>query len=224
MEITIPAFLKFFILSFLSLFALVNPIGLAPVYISLVDHVPMHLRRGILVRAIITATVILFTFTLLGRVIFTFFGITIDAFRIVGGILFFRVGMSMLEAKVSRMRSTPKETEEAQDRVGIAYTPLGIPIIAGPGAITSVMILSSEAVNWIDKISLLFTILSVMLLTYIIFQASDLMTKKFGTTGLRIMQRIMGLILMVIAVQFIVNGTQPIVTGWIRDAISSAVN
>ena len=157
----------------------------------------------------------LIVFSLIGNIIFSFFGITLHAFRIAGGILFFRIGINMLESKVSRTKSTPKESEEALDKDEIAYTPIGIPLIAGPGAITSVMILSSEATTIPLKLVFFLNIFIVMALTYFIFRTAEYMSKRFGTTGLRILQRIMGLILMVIAVQFIIEGITPIVHGWL---------
>ena len=121
----------------------------------------------------------------------------------------------MLEARISRSRSTPKEEEEAGTKEDIAYTPIGIPLIAGPGAITSVMILSSEATKWDFKLLLFGVIAVVLFLTYLIFQGADYLTHRFGTTGLRIVQRIMGLILMVIAVQFVIDGVGTVVAGWL---------
>lgn len=212
----LPPYFQYFLISFLSLFSLVNPIGLSPVYLSIVEHFDDQEKKKVLIKAILTATSVLIIFMFIGRLIFTFFGITVDAFRIVGGILFFKMGMGMMEGKVSRTKSTPKEEEEAQDKNEIAFTPIGIPLIAGPGAITSVMILSSEATNILDKALFLLAIIIVMMLTYIIFLLANRFTAKFGTAGLRVMQRIMGLILMVIAVQFIVNGLTPIVTGWLH--------
>ena len=122
----------------------------------------------------------------------------------------------MLEARVSRTRSTPKEETEAETKAEIAYTPIGIPLIAGPGAITSVMILSSEAGSWEFKLVLFIVIILVLLLTFIIFQAADYLSQRFGTTGLRITQRIMGLILMVIAVQFVIDGFEIVVLEWFK--------
>ena len=98
----------------------------------------------------------------------------------------------------------------------MAYTPIGIPLIAGPGAISSVMIFSSETDHWEYKLVLLGVISLVMGLTYIIFRMADNLTQRFGTIGLRITQRIMGLILMVIAVQFVIDGTEPIILEWIQ--------
>jgi len=207
---------SFFLLAFSSLFTLVNPIGLSPVYLSMVDQFDDRERKRIAFKGSLTALVILVVFSLIGGLIFSFYGITVDAFKIAGGILFFRTGIQMLEARVSRMRTTPMEESEAESKAEIAYTPIGIPLIAGPGAITSVMILSSEASEWEFKIVLFAVIVIVLILTYLIFQAADYLTQRFGTTGLRITQRIMGLILMVIAVQFIIDGVGPIIKTWIN--------
>jgi multiple antibiotic resistance protein len=206
----------FFILAFSTLFTLVNPIGLTAVYLSIVEHFEMEDRNRIALRGTITAFVILIMFSLIGDIIFSFYQITVSAFKIAGGILFFRTGIQMLEARVSRSRSTPKEKEEAETKEDIAYTPIGMPLIAGPGAITSIMILSSETPKWELRLVLFVVIALVLLLTYIIFQGADYLTQRFGTTGLRIIQRIMGLILMVIAVQFIIDGIEVVIKGWLN--------
>jgi len=206
----------FFIFSFTSLITLVDPIGFAPVYLSLVDGMTRDEKKRVAKKGTITALIVLISFWFLGRLIFSIFGITVHAFRIAGGILFFKVGMEMLEAKISRRRSTPAEKAEAENKEDIGYTPIGIPLIAGPGAITSVMILSTEAIDSLHKILLLLAIILVMLITYITFITADKLTERFGRTGLRIMQRIMGLILMVMAVQFIINGVDPLIRGWLQ--------
>ena len=206
----------YFFLAFSTLFTLVNPIGLTAVYLSIIDNFGAKDRKKIAFKGTITAFIILIIFFLIGDIIFSFYSITISAFKIAGGILFFRTGLLMLEARISRSRSTPKEEEEAGTRGDIAYTPIGIPLIAGPGAITSVMILSSEASNWELKLVLFVVITVVLTLTYIIFQGADYLTQRFGTTGLRIIQRIMGLILMVIAVQFVIDGIEIVILEWFQ--------
>ena len=209
--------ITFFILAFSSLFTLVNPIGLSPVFLSMVEHCNDNEKRQIALKGVFTALVVLIIFTFLGRLVFSFFGITVSGFKIAGGgILFFRTGIQMLESRVPRTRSTPKEETEAETKEDMAYTPIGIPLIAGPGAISSVMIFSSETDHWEYKLVLLGVISLVMGLTYIIFQMADNLTQRFGTIGLRITQRIMGLILMVIAVQFVIDGTTSVVTGWLN--------
>ena len=206
---------SFFIFSFSTIFTLTNPIGLTPVYLSLVTEFNQEERERIAQKGSITAFIILILFALIGNIIFSFYGITISAFKIAGGILFFRTGIQMLEAKISRSRSTPKEEKEATIKEEIAYTPIGIPLIAGPGAITSVMILSSDASGVEFKLILLGSIALVTTLTFFIFQGGSYLTKKFGTTGLRIVQRIMGLILMVISIQFIIDGIKIIIFDWL---------
>ncbi len=209
----------YFILSFSSLVTLVNPIGLSPVFLSLVEQFDDKERRRVAVKGVLTAFTVLIIFALIGRLIFSFYGITISGFKIAGGILFFRTGIHMIEARVSRARSTPKEESEAETKEDIAYTPIGMPIIAGPGSISSVMILSSEAANWEQKMLLLLVIALVMSITYFIFKMADNLTQRYGTTGLRITQRIMGLILMVIAVEIIISGAEPIIRDWIHSPV-----
>ena len=212
----ITEYTAFFILAFSTLFTLINPIGLTAVYLSIVENFEVEERNQIALKGAITAFIILIIFSLMGDIIFSFYKITVSAFKIAGGILFFRIGINMLEARVSRSRSTPKEEEEAGTKEDIAYTPIGMPLIAGPGAITSVMILSSESPTWELRLVLFGVIALVLILTYLIFQGADYLTRRFGTTGLRIIQRIMGLILMVIAVQFVIDGMGAVVIGWFK--------
>ena len=120
----------------------------------------------------------------------------------------------MVESKISRTKSTPKEQKEAEAKDEIAYSPLGVPLIAGPGAITSVMILSNQVNSINEKILFTLSIVICMILTYIALIMGNTLSKKIGTTGIRIIQRLMGIILMVIAIQFIIEGLTPIVYSW----------
>ena len=121
----------------------------------------------------------------------------------------------MLYAKTSRTKTTPQEEKEANDIGDISIAPIGIPLIAGPGAITSVMLLSYQANTFNERILFYLNIIFVLCITYFILKLAKKISKRFGTTGIRIIQRIMGLILMVLAIQFIINGVDPIVKGWI---------
>jgi multiple antibiotic resistance protein len=163
-------------------------------------------------KGIATGTITLLVFTLLGSIIFNLYGITLEAFQIMGGILFFRSGLRMLEAQVGRSRSTDTEIEEFKESDEIAISPIGIPLIAGPGAITGVMLLSGKAPSTISLGTLLLAVLITMIIFYFILRAGDQVGKKIGVTGMRVIQRIMGLILMVIAVQFVINGVETIIT------------
>ncbi len=203
-----------FIFAFSTLISLINPVGLTPVYLSLVQDYPRAEQSRIALKSSLTATITLLIFAVMGELIFAFFGITIEAFRIAGGILFFRIGIQMLDSKVPRTKSTPQEEAEAQAKEDVSITPIGVPLIAGPGAITSVMILSSESDNLFHSMNIYLAISAVMAVTCIVLYSARYMTRLMGVTGMRITQRIMGLLLIVISVQFIINGVTPVVQNW----------
>ncbi|UCD38585.1 MAG: NAAT family transporter [Fidelibacterota bacterium] len=202
--------IPFFVFAFSSLFTLVNPVGISPAFVSLTQRFPPGDVPKIALRGTLAAAFILFVFALIGDLIFSFYHITIHAFRIAGGIIFFRLGFHMLESVVSRTKSTPKEEAEALTRTDIALSPLAIPLIAGPGAITSSMILAGQAETLPTQTALYVAIILTLLVTYLILRGADTFLKKLGTTGTRVIQRIMGLLLMVIAVQFIIDGVTPV--------------
>ncbi|MFQ6614630.1 MAG: MarC family protein, partial [Fidelibacterota bacterium] len=143
----ISANLDYFLLCLTTLFTLVNPLGITPIFIVLTERFSREERVRIARRGVLTAGITLLVFALLGSLIFKVYGITVEAFQIMGGIIFFRSGLRMLEAKVGRTRTTPMEQEESMDQDDIAVSPIGIPIITGPGAITAVMLLSSRATS-----------------------------------------------------------------------------
>jgi len=202
--------ISFFLLSFSSLFTLINPVGITPILLSISENMSVKEYNKIICKGIITAYIVLFVFSLMGDVFFKFYGITINAFMIAGGILFFRNSLDMIDSKISRLSSTPMETKEAEKKEDIGITPIGIPLIAGPGAITSVMLLSSQTSNFYDKCILHTNIILILIVTLLILLLGKRIAISIGTTGIRIIQRIMGLILMVISIQFIINGITPI--------------
>ena len=206
--------MDFLLLSITSLLTLINPIGIIPTYLGIIDNFDEKEQKNIIYKSILCAFIVLMLFSIMGALIFDFFNITIHAFKIVGGILFIRIGLDMVESKVSRTKSTPQEEKEAKKKEDIAYSPLGVPLIAGPGAITSVMLLSNEVNTNFDKILFIVSIIVCMLLTYIILIMANKLSKRMGTTGIRIIQRLMGIILMVIAIQFIIDGLTPIIYDW----------
>ena len=206
--------LEFFILCFSSLFALINPIGIVPIYLSITQDYNKRERDKIAIKAILFSFLVLLLFALIGDFIFSFYNITIHGFRIAGGILLLKISFDMIESKRSRSRTTPTEELEAEEKNDIAYTPLTIPLIAGPGSIASIMILSSEAKNTIDKLTLFATLIIVLIMTFFIFKVSKNLSKNFGKLGLRILQRIMGLILMVISIEFILKGIKNSIETW----------
>ena len=202
---------EFFILCLTTLFTLINPIGIAPILIVMTERFSKKERINIAWIGSITAFLTLVVFSIVGSVIFNIFGITIEAFQIMGGIIFFRNGLRMLEAKVGRSRTTPAEQEESQESNEIAISPIGIPLIAGPGAITASMLLSSQAPQLYSYGTLVFSIFLVLMVVYLILRNGNLIITVLGTTGMRVIQRLMGLILLVIAVQFVINGVLSVI-------------
>ena len=202
---------QFFILCLTTLFTLINPIGIAPLLVVMTERFSKDERVKIAKKGSATALITLLLFAILGSLIFSFFGITLEAFQIMGGILFFRNGLRMLDAKVGRSRTTPAEQEESQESDDIAISPIGIPLIAGPGAITATMLLSSQTPQIYSYLTLGLSIMIVLTFVYVILRNGDVLMRVLGTSIMRIIQRLMGLILLVIAVQFVINGTISII-------------
>ena len=202
--------LQYLIFCLSTLFAVINPLGITPIFVAMTEKYDSETRSKIARKGIITGSMILIVFTLLGSIIFQFYGITVEAFQIMGGVIFFRSGMRMLDAKVGRSRTTESEREEFKDTDEIAISPIGVPLITGPGAITGVVILSGKAPTNFSVLVLLFSVIVSMFIFYFILKAGNYIGQKIGIAGMRVIERMMGLILMVIAVQFIINGIETI--------------
>ena len=202
--------LQYLIFCLSTLFAVINPLGITPIFVAMTEKYDSETRSKIARKGIITGSVILIVFTLFGSIIFQFYGITVEAFQIMGGVIFFRSGMRMLDAKVGRSRTTESEREEFKDTDEIAISPIGVPLITGPGAITGVVILSGKAPTNFSVLVLLFSVIISMFIFYFILKAGNYIGQKIGIAGMRVIERMMGLILMVIAVQFIINGIETI--------------
>ena len=202
--------LQYLIFCLSTLFAVINPLGITPIFVAMTEKYDSETRSKIARKGIITGSMILIVFTLFGSIIFQFYGITVEAFQIMGGVIFFRSGMRMLDAKVGRSRTTESEREEFKDTDEIAISPIGVPLITGPGAITGVVILSGKAPTNFSVLVLLFSVIISMFIFYFILKAGNYIGQKIGIAGMRVIERMMGLILMVIAVQFIINGIETI--------------
>ena len=214
-----PDIQKFALLCFSSLLAIINPLSAAPMYLALTEGYEARHRARTLRTALLTAFVVMMTFAILGGAIFNFFGITIDAFRIAGGFIFFGIGMDMLQAKRQRGKATEEEEEEGRVRENVGVTPLGIPMITGPGAITTVMVLMTQAASR-ERVAIVLTSVALVLaISWAVLTAAPRLVRFFGKTGLNVMTRLMGLLVTVIAVQFIVDGARPILTGILREAL-----
>ena len=203
--------LQFAVVSFTSLIAIVNPLGAIPMFVAMTaSYTPEH-RRATLRRAIATALVLLFAFTLVGTLILRFFGITTEAFQIAGGIIFFGIGWDMLQARRSRVKTTPEEEDEGAHKEDVGIIPLGIPLLAGPGAITTVIALNGQADSVGESAMVYLGIVVTLVLTWVTLTAAPFFTRRMGQTGMNVFTRLMGLIVTVIGAQFVINGTSTVV-------------
>ena len=203
--------LQYLLFCLSTLFTVVNPLGITPIFAAMTERFSNADQIRIARKGIITGSTVLVIFTLLGSFIFRFYGITVEAFQIMGGIIFFRSGLRMLDAQVGRSRTTQSERDEFKDSDELAISPIGVPLITGPGAITGVVILAGKGSSDLSIITLLVSVIITMTLFYWILRAGNVLAKKIGITGMRVIERMMGLILMVIAVQFIINGLETII-------------
>ena len=204
METIIP----YALLCFTSFFTLTNPLGTMPVFLTMTNGLSDDERKHIIKRATIVSVVILITFTLCGQFLFKFFGISTNGFRIAAGFIILKIGYDMLQARYSSAKL--KEDEIKSYVNDISITPLSIPMLCGPGAIANGIILMSDATTWELKATLIAMILVVYILSYVILRLSTRLVKIIGETGNNVMMRLMGLILMVIAVECFVGGLKPI--------------
>lgn len=205
---------QFTLLAFTSLFTMVTPFGVIPLFSSITSKMTYREVHKIAFKGVLTAFIILVVIALAGNFIFEFFHISVNGLRIVGGFLFFLSGYDMLQGKFSRIKEEGQSFSEYVN--DFAITPLGIPIICGPGSITMTMVLYNDASNTTEKFVLLSVIVVVLLITYLILVGSRKILALLGNNGNKVLMRIMGLILMVIAVELIIAGLKPIV----RDIIS----
>lgn len=203
-------FVTTLLLYFTSFFTLMNPLGAMPVFLSMTDGLSQKQRKNTALKTMLTAFLVLALFAILGKYVFDFFHISINGLRVVGGVLFFVMGYDMLNAKISRMKMTTEE-EEQNYTDDVALTPLGVPLIAGPGSITNAMVLMGDANSLADKGLVLLSILLVSVVSFIILLGATGIIKVIGSQGTKIFTKLMGLIVMIIAVEFFFAGITPYV-------------
>jgi multiple antibiotic resistance protein len=198
--------LSFALVAFSSLIVIVNPVLVTSVFITLTANATAQAKRTIIRKTTIIAFLVLLVFGISGTLIFKFFSITIGAFQIAGGIILFSVAMGMLHASASRTNQTPEEMDEAMNREDIAVVPLAIPMVTGPGAITTVIVLSGEARALPNMAVLFLAIVVVMTIVFVMLRNAARIQKYLGPSGLNITTRLMGLVLAAVAVQFVIRG------------------
>ena len=203
--------ITFGLLCFTSFLTLANPLGTVPMFISMTNGMSKESRNKTAKKASVTAFLAMIIFAFFGQWIFQLFGISINGLRIVGGVLFFTMGFDMLKGESARTKQ-PQEGVVADEDHDISITPLGIPLICGPGTITNSIVLMEDANNDIvSTVILTVTMLLICFIIYIALRSSEQITKVLGETGNRVMVRLMGLIIMIIAVEFFFAGLKPMV-------------
>jgi len=202
-------YVRFSVLALSSIFFLVDPFAALPTFLAVTAGSDGPHRKRIARKASLTALIFLSAFAIAGQYIFKMFGITLPAFEIAGGVILLLIGLDMLEAKRSPTQEATGDTEAAAskaDAEDAGIVPLGIPMLAGPGAIASVMVLVGQAQTMWQMAAILGSIFITAVICYFVLGNSDRVATMLGDTGIRILVRIMGLLLVALAVQYFVNG------------------
>jgi multiple antibiotic resistance protein len=189
-----------------SLISIVDPFAALPIFLALTGSQGRRAQAGTALRASLTCFLVLTTFGVAGTFIFEFFSITIPAFKIAGGILLFGVGLEMMRAKQSDTRATNEEKAEAESKEDVGIIPMGLPLLSGPGAIATVMVLVGKAKNLPERMGTYVAIFAVSLITFLVLRSAVVVSRILGKTGINVIGRIMGLILAATSMQFVIDG------------------
>ena len=204
--------LSFALVTFSAIFFVVDPFAVIPLFLTVTQGDSPEKKRATAFKAAIVCTVTLLLFAFAGGVIFRLFGITVGAFKIAGGLLLFLLALDMLQAQPSRVRTSPEEETEGIEKSEVAVIPLGIPMLAGPGSIATVTVLMGQSSDSPSRVAVVAGSVALTgLLTFLLLRSSAILSRSLGNTGLNILNRLMGLILAAVAVQFVVNGVADVV-------------
>lgn len=207
-ELSVAPGVRFFAVAFTSIFFLVDPFAAIGSFLAITESAGPQRRKRMARKAAFTCFIVLTSFALAGQLIFRLFGITLPAFEIAGGLILLLIGLEMLQAKRSATQEASGDTEEAAHKEDAGIVPLGIPMLAGPGSISSVMVLVGAApsiFHW-QMAEILASIAITALISYWVLAGASRVRGFLGETGIRILVRIMGLLLVALAMQFFVNG------------------
>jgi len=199
------------LVSLSAIFFVVDPIGVVPIFIAMTHGDTAEKIRDTARRASLVAGGLLIFFALFGTFLFKVVGVSLSAFRVAGGIVLLITALDMLRARQSETRTSPEEAQEATDKEDVAIVPLAIPLLAGPGAIATVMVLMSRAAGVVSVVAVVLSIAVTMAASYFLLRGATLVQRVLGQSGVAIFQRVMGLLLAAIAVQFIAEGGRELV-------------
>lgn len=193
----------FLVSAFVTLFVVIDPIGLTPVFIALTPGLTAQQRRAIAIRATVIAAGLLFLFAFLGEQVLGFIGISMPAFRIAGGILLFLTALDMLFERRTKRREDQADVEDVPDP---SVFPIAIPLIAGPGAIASIILLAGQAEGPVGMASVLGVMVAVLIIVFLLFLSAPLIERALGKTGIVVVTRLLGMLLAALSVQFVLDG------------------
>jgi multiple antibiotic resistance protein len=192
---------------FVVLFVVVDPIGLAPIFVALTHGSDEDYRQQMARRSILISAVLLVIFALLGNQLLGWLGISIDAFRIAGGFLLFLLAIDMVFARQSGLRSTTQtEQTEAEEREDISVFPLAIPLVAGPGSMTTLILMLGEVKEQVEAVTIMAVLFVVLIISYLSFIFAARIMTRLGETGINVISRVLGILLAALAVQFMLDG------------------
>jgi multiple antibiotic resistance protein len=206
MNASLASALKFSFVALSSIFFLVNPFAAVPTFLAIAAGQQAERRRRMARRAAWTCFIVLSAFALAGSLIFQVFGITLPAFKIAGGLILLVIGLEMLQARQSGTKGSPPETEEGAAKEDAGVIPLGVPMLAGAGSISTAMVLMGQSNSPWESCLVFAAIVVTSAASYVILAGADRVRRYLGETGIRVLTRMMGLLLTAIAVQFVING------------------
>jgi len=199
------------LVAFSAIFFVVDPVGVVPIFIAMTHGDSKDELHDTARRASLVAAALLIFFALFGTFLFKFVGVSLSAFRVAGGIVLLITALDMLRARQSETRTSPEEAQEATGKEDVAIVPLAIPLLAGPGAIATVMVLMSRAAGAFSVAVVVTSIVITMAASYFLLRGASLVQRVLGQSGVSVLQRVMGLLLAAIAVQFIAEGGMDLV-------------
>lgn len=205
----IAIFLQFF----LGLVAAVNPVGIMPVFVSLTGHMTLEEKNKTAATANIAVAIILIIALLAGQMLLDLFSISLDSFRVAGGLLLLSIAFSMMSGKLGEDKQNKQEKSEYISREQIAVVPLAMPLIASPGAISSTIVYGSRYPNMLDTLGIILTVVAFSFCSWLLFRSAPYIVRLLGQTGINVITRIMGLILGALGIEFIANGLRNLFPG-----------
>ncbi|MBI4666248.1 MAG: MarC family protein [Nitrospinae bacterium] len=200
--------LIFFVKSFVALFSVLDPFGAAITLLALAPGGGVAHRADQAFRAVRASAMVMLVFAIVGGHIFAFFGVSVEALMVAGGVILMSVSLKMLEGESITYRSSLAEREEGERKEDVAIIPMAVPILSGPAAITAVMVFANRAANWMDWVALLAALGLSLVGTWLILRNSERVAAWLGATGVRLLTRVMGLILIAMGVEFALSGVK----------------